>query len=213
MNFGLQILNASGEVLVDGDYQNHIVLESGTASLSNSTSNSINFSGSYSPSRLLMLYAQPSDYAGQWGWNLSGGNVVGASIVSLSSHSMPWRLVGLPNAPSADTWGMRIFDAAGNVVFDSGLDYQLLSDIQSFAFPNPADTTTIAHASTSSPWYSLTAAVGRRFVNLAPGVNRHDLALYKNNSSIQAGMRWVFSSPLGIIGPWPTNGTLLVGYN
>jgi len=159
MTFGFQIQNSSGDVVIDADYQNHTVAETGsfTAASPGNVANTITFANSYAPGRQPMLFARcTGDFVGFYAWVFTGSNVTGATVYTRAGGStVDWKLLATPTGASSDTFGARIYDGSGNLVFDAGLNYLNLVDAVSFTASGPDQNVT--HASATTPFYCISA--------------------------------------------------------
>lgn len=151
---GFKVLGSAGEVRIDQDYQNKVLLESGSfAFTSVQQSVTITFSQSYDLPPLLMCNMKAGyDSTGTYPYALclynftrdGSGKYNGAILMNNNQpYTCYWRIYGPAPAASTDTEGIRVFDGAGGVVFDSGFDYMVLSEIAHFVYgssgytPNP----------------------------------------------------------------------------
>ena len=221
MAFGLLIHNDNGDIVVDGDYQNHIIAETGSATppgtagvVVNVADTTVNFSSTYAPSRQPLLFGRhTASYIGFQRWTYDGsGNINGFRYANREGGgTFNWKLAVTPNAASGDTWGMRVFGATGNVVFDSGLDYLKINDIITVTYTSFA-TGNQTHASTTTPFYCLSAAAAWGIIVL--GANRsRAFAAYKAVDAVTAALHWVTPDLFGggsAAGPAPQSAALLV---
>lgn len=158
MSFGLEFKNSSGDVVIDGDYQNHVIAESGSAS------SSVTFSGSYDIGRQPLLFVRcTTDHIAFARWAMSGSNVTGFQCAGkIGGASFDWKLAVTPSAPSGESHGLRVFDSGGKVVFDSGLDYLNLVDaigVATVTGGGALKTGQSAHASAGTPFYCISSGL------------------------------------------------------
>lgn len=197
MTFGISITNEAGDIVIDGEYQNHVIAEVGSAMPS-----VVNFSGSYDiNARQPLVFARcTGDHIGQIDWLMSGNNVTGFRCAGVNGGvSFDWKLAVRPSGPSADANGMRVFDGSGKVVFDSGLPYLNVVDALSYnatTFP----VQTLTHASAGTPFYCLTTAVSYGVRQVAQNFSGSFVAAYKAIDATHVGQSWAhFGSDIQIV--------------
>lgn len=160
MSFGLLAHNANGDTVIDSIFQNHVVAESGSNVLSPVETGlyTFSFTNSYDWSQQPLIFVRSaSNYAGMYSWteNLTTHKITGAGLaVSANSTTVNWKLLVTPGAAGSDTEGIRVYDDAGVIVFDSGLEYLPIVDAVDVVPSSPGNFT---HASATTPYYCVTS--------------------------------------------------------
>lgn len=217
MSFGLSIQNAAGDYQIDGDFQNHIIAETGSVAGAPAGINTVVFAGSYLPSRLPLLFGRSASHVGFRNWNFSGSNIVGFDIAVMNGeggNTFFWKLAVTPAADSGDTFGLRVFNAAGALVFDAGHEYLKLIDAIAVSFAG-FGTGNKAHASATNPYYCLNSGASRGLTTTIPAAQSgHRVAVWQPVSATAVHLNWATPSTVpadvGINGPFPAAATLLV---
>lgn len=214
MTFGFKLYNDSGDLVIDHDFQNHVIAESGSASPGGNGIFSVSFAGSYAPSRQPLLFARCSDtHVGFVGWTFSAGNIVGFEYVVKGSGTVNWKLTVTPTGPSSDAYGLRVFDVGGAIVFDSGLDYLSLVDAITVNYSGFA-TGNQSHASATTPYYCLNSTYGRGMAQITDVSSVDLFPAYKAINGTTVNLDWAAPRSIGTIaanwGPVPSSVTLLV---
>lgn len=218
MSFGVQIENFSGEVVIDGEHPNHVYQESGSGSRGgDSGDNVVSFGASYGIDRQPLIFARSTSFhVGFQKWTFDGsGNVNGFVWANRGAGSFDWRLFATPGGPSADTWGLRIYGSAGQLVYDSGLDYVNIADV--IAVPSLAggvglNTGNKSHASASEAWYCITSAAAWGI--FGPPMSRsRAFSAWKAINGTTVDLNWAFPDLIGgsgNVGPIPSSMPLIV---
>jgi len=214
VSFGLEFKNSSGDVVIDGEYQNHVIAESGSAS-----AGPVTFSGSYDIGRQPLLFARcAADHIAFVRWTMSGSNVTGFQYAAKSGgSSFDWKLCVTPSAPSSESHGLRVYGGAGELVFDSGLDYLNLVDavaIATLTGGGALKTGQSAHASVGTPFYCISAGLSfaAQQTSGAPTSGMFVLG-YKSVDATHVDQDWALLQNVpGLfgVGPRPLSPALLV---
>jgi hypothetical protein len=167
-NYGARFLGDSGIVQIDTGYRNFEVLASGTGTGTSGTFSRIDItfpSCSQPPMLFLKTDNNTTGRVAFQNWNKTGANYTGARIIVHGGLlQFSWFVVSPPLAPSTDSWGMRVYDSSGNVVFDGGKRYLRIIDalrvgnsngFGGVVLPGGAMSYTATHASVSTPYYCL----------------------------------------------------------
>lgn len=216
MTYGLVAHNDNGDVLIDGIFQNHVIAESGSVSTTHSSGSGIygpetvNFASTYNADQQPLVFVRstgPYIALRYFKYPIDDTTVNGFFyFASAATIAFDWKLVITPSGASADTEGIRVFDDAGTVVFDSGLDYLPIVDAVSIT-PSTAPST-FAHVSATTPFYCLTSGYA---LKVDAGTNAYYLG-YKASTSTAGAFDWCKEDivPAGtfII---PSSCTVLVG--
>lgn len=216
MSFGLLVQNSNGGTVIDQDFQNHYIAETGTVSTpgGGSADNVVTFSGSYAPSRQPLLFGRcTGGHICFQQWTFDGaGNITGFKYGNIEgSLTFNWMLAVTPSGASSDTFGLQVLDAGGNIVFDSGFKYLKIVDVISvnlFAYA----TGNFTHASATTPYYCWTAAASWARIFLGGASSRAYVAWQNVNGS--TGHRNYVIPDLfpgsTNVGPIPSTAVLLV---
>lgn len=211
MSFGIEIKNNDGDIVIDGKYQNHVIAESG--SIIGTGLKTVSFGSSYAPARQPLLFARnTAGYVGLLGWTFSGGNINGFDCAVKDGGPTDWKLAVTPGGPSSETQGLRVFDAAGAVVFDSGLNYLKLIDALLLDYTG-LPSGNVSHASGATPFYCLTSAYSRAMRQNTAETSLDLIAAFKAVNGTTVARTWFgFRQVGGVVnwGPHPVSATLLV---
>lgn len=145
MTYGLSVSNSSGGAVIEDGYRNHVVIASGTVTLSMTPVLTIN---GFVTVATFTLPAPVSRSLGPLLWarclsaqaalallttilDVSGnvtGYVIGYGLWDYApalpgSITVDWRVTALASGASSDTHGLRVFNSDASVAFDSGFDY------------------------------------------------------------------------------------------
>lgn len=165
MSYGLLIKNASGSILIDGEYFNYSLLASGT--LNTGVTDTVTFTASTATPLVFVRLQSTTQWVSLTQLSLTSavfrvyGSVGPASSVPRAQEggTIEYMIFGLAKslAPSGG-WGLNVFNAAGELVYDSNVKIPRVSQVVSVAsIPTVSGsdrqpTTTVAHSSGSSPW-------------------------------------------------------------
>jgi hypothetical protein len=160
---GIKIKNSAHEILIDGEYKNLSLHESGTATISNNGTDSgyntlVNFANSVS--QIPIILVRPStDWAIIFdSYVRSGSNYTGFYLSTQfnKSTSIEWKCyIGHPTSAN-EGYGLRVKNSKGEFIFDSSRKYFKIFQVESFSLPNSSDIYTISHNALSNPYYLLT---------------------------------------------------------
>ena len=222
MSFGLLAHNDSGDIIIDAAFQNHVIVQSGTTTISapNDVGNAslVSFglpSGSYYNFSLqpLLFVRSTTKYVSFASWHFAGPNGIdGADGFVIIPDSYPvtfdWKLVVVPTAQSAETEGIRVFDANSKAVFDSGLPYLSIVDAITISDPSLG---AFSHAAATTPFYCVTS--GYMFKNDISGAGNSYNSGYKAVSGTGGSSAWCSfgSSQTSSNVTLPTSAIVLVG--
>ena len=165
-DYGLRIKNSASEIQIDSTYRNLSLHESNAAQ---TVSNANTDAGYYttaaiasSPLVPIILIKPNTDYfVFMESYVLSAGNYTGVRLVTerLQTTVMGWACYRENIAPSAQVYGLRVYNPGGNLVFDSGRYYFKIRSVHTVSLGNPTAATfpyvDITHAATSDPFYIL----------------------------------------------------------
>ncbi|MCB2256502.1 hypothetical protein KTQ74_31750 [Pseudomonas chlororaphis] len=122
-SYGLSVVNDNGVVSIDSEYARLCVLQSGT--YAGSTSVSVPFIPAITTQEPPLLFLRPNNNSGSVtvGCSISGspGNWTGMTISGTANTSISGKyFVGGFAASPVSSYGMRLWDGAGALIFDSG---------------------------------------------------------------------------------------------
>lgn len=172
MSYGLSVLNSSGDVVIDADFRNHAITASGTATtgvLAGWTfcrAVKVTLATPIAMSRSPLIWGRigtANQYMGLAGLEINASSeLTGFWLVSdifyntTPTRTINWRVSCAPVSGSSETWGFHIFDASGNRVFDSGLDYLDIRHVVSgIGISDSGQTYT--HTALTNPWFCLSS--------------------------------------------------------
>lgn len=165
MSYGLEVQNSSGDLLIDGNFANFEIIAEGT-----STHNGIGLTAyvdiAFPPtSQPPLVFVRSTSYGLACATLLKNGSGLYSSArlyssAPFSTFSFDWFVASPAGASSSsDTWGMRVYDAAGDVVFDSGRRYVQFRDVVEIDLGSLVFDTygiaAITHASVADAYYCL----------------------------------------------------------
>ncbi len=164
MGYGIEIKNSSGNVIVDGEYKNFALYASGTATLpAVGGVTTVAFTATDQIPLIAIRNQSTAQYVSLWGIRKTGSNYDGFYLIKANavSYDVDWRVYTAHPAVVAQDYGMRVHDAAGAILFDSGRNYfdifQLNSSI-SLSTPQLTEDAAglysdISHVSVEDPFY------------------------------------------------------------
>lgn len=135
MSFGIKVENSRGETVIDADYLNYALYTTGSVTVRHGEFTTVTYpqalTGIAAPiiairrwdnSRFFITFVLPLGSPGAWtGFRIRG---VDADVHTAGSNSQPSLTVAYQvyavDLPSVETWGMQVFNGAGERVFDSG---------------------------------------------------------------------------------------------
>ena len=149
MSYGLRVYNDSGYLQIDQDFANYQIIQSGTFTIGSSSaiSPTISHSGPNDGSNL--VFVKPPFSASNV--IIDGSSVVGGSSFAVYgdpgtySYFVAARATAL--SASSETYGLRVYNSGGGLVFDSG---RKTLNIKSISYP----AATINATNTEGPIYT-----------------------------------------------------------
>lgn len=206
MSYGLEIHNDDGDIVIDSVFQNHTKAEFGS-SAGNVT---LTFSGTYAFTRNPLFWMRSTaGYAGFVRWVLDGSsNVTGVVVACSGGAAFSWVLTAAPSGVGSDSYGLRVYTAAGDVCFDSGLNYIRIVDVLTFT-----GVAIKTHAAATNAFYCVSSGYQARAAQVSGSTSIVYTVGYKNLSTTSVGN---FPTPvqtfLGVLngGPQPSSVSLLV---
>ena len=179
MSFGLNVVNAGGYTVIDERYRNYELKATGSIYVPGYNSTNGDYGTEfnypeYSPTSIILMKNESST-ALLTGWITTQNTIrlalmKGDGTLPPSGHvsgTVQWAVIDLIRAPAPDTFGLRVFDASGAIVFDSAKRYMKFRDNFTISSLNriPVSFTT----SVSSPWVLLSDLVGPSKIYMQQG--------------------------------------------
>lgn len=179
MGYGLRVTNSSGAVQIDVTYRNHVLIESGTASVPQINANNegtldVTLATPIALTRGPLIWGLPSSTgisSAVTGLRVNGSaELTGFQLATeygSGSVDVDWRVTALPTSASGAAWGLNVYDAAGALAFDGGASYLRISDVSSaVTISSGAGDTTYTHTSAATRFACLSAlsALGQQQV-------------------------------------------------
>lgn len=164
MSYGLLIKNAAGNILIDGEYFNYSLLASGT--LNTGVSSTVSFSASVATPIVFVRLQSTTQWVALSALSLSSATFkvygsVGAPSASREQEAgtIEYMIFGLAKSLSpSGAWGLNVFNASGELVYDSNVRTPRVSEVVSVAsidivsFSARQPISAVSHSSGSSPW-------------------------------------------------------------
>nr|WP_256207168.1 DUF6453 family protein [Pseudomonas sp. P97.38] len=151
MAYGLTVLNDSGLISIDSEFARLCVMQSG----SYTQSVSIQFSPTITSQEPPLFFIRPNNNGGvvNLGCRFSGsaGNWTGVTVVSNSSTTGSYFVATFSPTPKSG-YGMRLWNSAGGLIFDSGSQPAVFSR---FAQNWTYETSTLDDQGYYINWYSI----------------------------------------------------------
>lgn len=199
MSYGLQVRNAANELVIDDTFANHALAAAGTASVSTygpwptAAAARVALPSPVAMSRCPLVWGRAAvagRYCGLAGYEINGSNELAAFyLVRAGSDPNPsaidWRVTATPAAPSAETYGLRVYDGAGALVFDSGLSYLRIADVSASFDPTDSGDL-ITHSAIAAPYYCLSAVAYLRTVSPSGDDESWEAAMVARQSDTSA---------------------------
>lgn len=152
MEHGLRVKNNNAEIQIDGAYSNYVFSEGsdnqnigGTGGIKTHT-----FSNPTSKPPIVIFRPRTSIACGLISLNYSSPNYTGFIMAGQANAAYDYRVFVLKDTMSSEQYGMKIKNASGSLVFDSGyVPFRIVNVI------NTSNGATIAHGAVN-PYYILT---------------------------------------------------------
>lgn len=134
-DYGLEIRNSSGIIIIDSKYKNHVYHEHGRSFVQQYITQipvtSFSTSG-------LLLIKPTSFYTVTYGFGKTGNDYDSIYIASDSTGYVDWIIYKeIPSVPAGE-YGLNIFDSTGNIVFSSN-EKGYFNVIHSYNFSNSGE--------------------------------------------------------------------------
>jgi hypothetical protein len=227
MGYGLKVKNSNGQIQIDATYKNYCLYEhgenvstillEGTGAIREAT---ITFNNATPYPPLIAIKPSASIYCGLYSYTKSGNNYTGFIVRSEAGYSatIDW-MAFVPNeTASSAAYGMRVYNASGVLVFDSGYSPMVILDVDT-ATPGYNSVETITHPSNANAYFIM-HSYGAYLLTSAGGptgiITRLFIAMFKYLSDTQVSFggkmhridfAGSYSLPFG--GYWPSSWTIL----
>lgn len=170
MSHGLEVQNSGGDLVIDAAFANFEIVAEGSGT-HNGTGLTAYVDVSFPPTaQPPLVFVRSTSYGLACATLIKNGSGLYASARLYSSapyntFAFDW-FVAAPagSSASSDTWGMRVYDAGGDVVFDSGRRYVQFRDVVEIDLTaiGPGDfdvdgNFAVTHASIADAYYCLPA--------------------------------------------------------
>ena len=157
MVYGLKIYNDDVVLIIDSLYANWALWEHGesvdTVDQGDFHDKTITFSSAVARPPLIAIKPDTDDYLGLGYYTKSGANFSGFNIVSEDKIvTFSWQAFVPRTDKSAETYGLRVYDATPALVFDSGYAPMIITDVDT-ASPAYNAVTTITHPSDANAYF------------------------------------------------------------
>jgi len=156
MGYGIKVKNNSGSIIIDGEYKNFSVYESGNSVSLNGLA-TINFS-SYITQIPIIAIRPDSHYVTLVGYDKSGDYWTGFKVFGYGA--IDWKaFIAHPTTP-ASTYGLAVYNSSEELVFDAAREYLLIHSVTTginltppAGWDDPGGTQTITHSGLENPFY------------------------------------------------------------
>lgn len=158
--YGLLVKNSSGAIQIDSTYKNYSLYEhgEGVTTVQDTPASyyivDVTFANATSYQPLIALKPSSTRFCGLLNFLTSGSNYTGFRLVSESNYAatVDW-MAFVPNETiSSNTYGMRVYNDSGVLVFDSGYTPMVILDVDT-CNPGYNDKQTITHPSDSNAYF------------------------------------------------------------
>ena len=165
-DYGLKVATPNSEIQIDSLYRNLCRDQTGTNTITNGGTGDTYFTEisitSLSLSPLILVQPGTDFFTAVQSYNKTADNYTAFRMVTEYNQSttINWECCRETPTLSGETYGLRIYNPGGNLVFDSGKRYFKVRSVHTFSVENPSGTVypyvDISHPDTSNPFYILT---------------------------------------------------------
>ena len=157
-DYGLKVITPSDEIQIDSLYRNICKDQEGTNTITNTA-----IPVTSSPLPPLILVRPGADFfVAVRDYEKTGNDYTAFEVVTEYNQStiIDWKCCRETPNISGETYGLRVYNPGGNLVFDSGKRYFKIRSVSTFNVENPSTPTTfpyvdISHPDISDPFYIL----------------------------------------------------------
>lgn len=212
MGYGLRVKNDSGELLIDSTYRNYEESELGTRTITNNNTSTTWYTSigiASSPLVPLILFRPNTNYySSVVGYGKSGSNYNAFYMAThpAQSTSINYICCRQSSVASAESYGLRVKNPSGDLVFDSGKKYFKVHSVHTISLSGPSGgstATTITHSGISNPYYILSSPNLWTIGNLAGygAIVYHFRVGLKKISTTQVSVGWYVYANYFVGGP------------
>ena len=165
-DYGLKVITPSDEIQIDSLFRNICKDQEGTNTITNGNTGDnyytvISITSSSLPP-LILVRPGTDFFVAVRDYKKTGDNYTAFEVVTEYNQStiISWKCCRETPNVSGETYGLRVYNPGGNLVFDSGKKYFKVRSVHTFTVENPTTRTTfpyvdISHPDTSDPFYIL----------------------------------------------------------
>ena len=156
-DYGLKVITPSDEIQIDSLYRNLCRDQEGTNTI---TDTKISITSSPLPP-LILVQPGTDFFVAVRSYSKTGDNYTAFEVITEYNQStiINWKCCRETPNVSGETYGLRVYNPGGNLVFDSGERYFKVRSVHTFNVEDPSWTTLpyvdISHPDTSNPFYIL----------------------------------------------------------
>jgi hypothetical protein len=221
MSYGLLVKNTAGAIQIDATYKNYSLYEHGENVITSSSGSPVSYyvatitfanASSYPP--LIAIKPSSSNYCGLSYYTKSGSNYTGFVVHSYFNTAVTFDWMAfVPNETiSSSTYGIRVYNDTGVLVFDGGYAPMVILDVDT-ATPAYNAVQTLTHLSDANAyfimapwgiWIIVGGNVLRRFYAMIKYVSATELSFGGLLAGEVNGLPGSYSG-----GYWPSTWTIL----
>lgn len=229
MAYGLKILNDNLKLQIDSLYQNYALWEHGegvATVLGSGTyySKTITFANASVEPPLIAIKPSSARYCGLSNYTRSGSNYTGFVIHSETGQSatIDWMALVPRKDKSSEAYGLRVYNAVPELVFDSGHAPMIIRDVDVVSAPwayMAYAVVNVAHPSDANAYFIMSPHgwwqyIVNSYPPVSQGGNWWPMFKYIDAATVSFGavLGAVFSIPAPISfsdGYWPSTWTIL----
>ena len=165
-DYGLKVITPSDEIQIDSLYRNLCKDQEGTNTIANGNTVDNYFTAipitSSSLPPLILVRPGTDFFVTVQGYDKTVDDYTAFRMATENNQStiIDWICCRETPDVSGETYGLRVYNSGGNLVFDSGERYPKVRSVYTFAVDSPSATTAypyvdISHPDTSDPFYIL----------------------------------------------------------
>jgi hypothetical protein len=157
-DYGLRVKTPIGEIQIDSLYRNLSLDQEGTSLITNGNTATTYYTeipiSALSLPPLILIQPAINYFTVVHSYITSLGNYVAFRVVTEASSSttINWKCCRETPAVSGESYGMRVYNPGGNLVFDSGKKYFKIKEVHTFNVVTYVD---ILHPNFLDPFYIL----------------------------------------------------------
>ena len=152
-DYGLKVKNDDLVLLIDSTYVNWALWEHGESASTAAWTLTVTFSDATAEPPLIAIKPSSSVYSGVYYLTRSGSNYTGFVMRgNAASYTIDWQAFVSRKDKSSETYGLRVYNAATDLVFDSGHTPMILSDVDP-ATPGYNSVVNVTHPSDANAYF------------------------------------------------------------